>query len=85
MSRKKQNMKKPKTSSMKKPANTLTPEVLPPIDQFMDSTSHIEISRMRNIEYAGEIIKDADNVYNLDKLSDLKKSNPKRFLNEAEK
>lgn len=49
----------------------------------MDGTAHTEISFMRNIEYAPQVIRRAHEHFDLNKLDRLKGRNKSRYLGEA--
>ena len=82
--------KKGKVKAVKRKASTpVTPEVLKPGDQVpqhfvMDGTSHIEISRMPNIYYSKEIIKETRKAFSIDGLR-AKISDKQEFLAEGER
>ncbi|MGO9138155.1 MAG: hypothetical protein ACLQBC_10875 [Syntrophales bacterium] len=77
-SKKKTKPMKKKDTKKSSPKNILLKpkvEILDPItmqNYGMDGTSHTEISFMRNIQYAPEIIRDADKAFNVSRLDDLK-------------
>lgn len=51
----------------------------------MDSTSHVEISRMENANYSKEIIVNSEEMPDSEKLEKLKLNNPEAWLEECER
>ncbi len=69
---------------------SLTPEVLSPktklpVQPTMDGTRHTEISDMQTVGYSSEIIQEAREAFNLDRLKKEKEKGTAHFLAEGEK
>ena len=59
--------------------------VIEPSPVTMDTTSHLEISKMLNQKYSNEIVARASKAFNLKKLNKLKTKKTDRYLAEGKK
>jgi hypothetical protein len=68
-----------------KHAIVVEPAPVLPEHLTMDSTSHLEISKMLNQKYSDEIVRDAIKVFNLEKLNTLKEKRLDLYLAEGKR
>ena len=83
-------MAKPKSKKVKKKktnSKAIVPEIVDtlPSEPVMDGTTHPEISIMQNKDYASEIIRGAQEAFNLKRLKQEKKKGINKFLWEGER
>jgi hypothetical protein len=68
-----------------KHAIVIEPAPVLPEQLAMDSTSHLEISKMLNQKYSDEVVRDAIKVFNLEKLNMLKEKRLDLYLDEGKR
>ena len=72
-------------NDFEKHAIVIEPSPVLPEQLAMDSTSHMEISKMLNQKYSNEIVARASKAFNLKKLNTLKGKKNNRYLKEGKK